>query len=235
MEHRSKKTLAARSLLAALLLALLAGPPSGAGQSQAEVARESKRKKAHSTRPVWTNDELGSYFPEIKQLPEKTALGSLSTYQGTPMPIVRAMLEGAQVGREDLVFDLGSGDGRIVIMAAEEFGARAVGIELAPALVAASREAVAAKRLEERVLILEANFFDVDVSPATVVTLFLTRTALAALRPHLEKYLRPGTRVVAYAFPVPHWRAERTEPANGSWLYFYKIPDLPGNRKAESR
>lgn len=133
------------------------------------------------------------------------------------------MLELAGTGSGDVVYDLGSGDGRIVILAAEKFGARGVGIELNPELVTTSRQKVAAKGLQEKVTIVQANFLDVDLSPATVVTLYLTDAALATLRPHLERQLRPGTRVVVRFFQIPGWTFERMETTDGSPSYLYTI------------
>ncbi|MBI4467242.1 MAG: class I SAM-dependent methyltransferase [Acidobacteria bacterium] len=212
------RTRTAPGLLLAVLLAQVAS-----AQSLGELGRQARQQKADSTRKVWTNEDLGTFFPEIKRLPTQTRLGSLSDYAATPLPVVEAMLKLAQVGPDDLVFDLGSGDGRIVIMAAERFGARGVGIELDSVLVANSRLAVREKGLEERVKILEANFLDVDFSPATVVTIYLPKIAIDTLRPHLEQHLRPGTRVVVRQLELPTWTQERQEIREGEVLYLYRF------------
>src|SRR3989344_3045488 len=127
--------------LAALLLLALVFPAAARAQSLGEVARESKKKKEESTRKVWTNDELGTDFPTIKLLGKAEKPISLGVCQPTPMPVVEAMLQLAGVQPGEVVFDLGSGDGRIVILAAERFGARGVGIEIDEKLVAGSQRA----------------------------------------------------------------------------------------------
>lgn len=209
----------------------LAPPPAPptflAGQAGlADIARESKQKRQESTRKVWTNDDLGMNFPEIKLLgPPRQHPPSLAPFKPTPMATVRRMLETANVQPGEMVFDIGSGDGRIVIMAAETFGARAVGIELNEALVAESRRAVAAKGLEDRVKIIQANALDVDLSPADVVTLYLTPDGIELLRPHLERTLRPGTRVVVYVDQIPGWTLD-WRLGEDPWqdIFFYRAP-----------
>jgi ubiquinone/menaquinone biosynthesis C-methylase UbiE len=119
------------------------------------------------------------------------------------------MLEYAQVKADDVVYDLGSGDGRIVITAARKFGARGVGVELDPGLCRTAELRVKEQGLANRVTILQANALRVDLSPATVVTMYLMRSSNERLRPNLEKYLRPGARVVTNDYPIAGWRASR--------------------------
>ena len=121
------------------------------------------------------------------------------------------MLQLAHVEPDDVVYDLGSGDGRIVIMAAQKFGARAVGVELDPDLYKQSAERIKELGLEERAQIIHENMFKVDVHRATVVTLYLLTTVNERLRPQLEKQLRPGARVVSHDFHMPGWTAEKDE------------------------
>ncbi len=209
----------------ALLSLVLLGPLLAEAQSLAEIARESKEKRKHSTRKVWTNDDLGPAFPEIKLLgPPRQHPPSLAPFKPTPMATVRRMLETANVQPGEMVFDIGSGDGRIVIMAAETFGARAVGIEIDPTLVAQSRRAVAARGLEDQVRIIQANALDVDLSPADVVTLYLIPEGLELLRPHLERTLRRGTRVVTYVYEIPGWTPD-WNLGEDPWLdvFFYQV------------
>ncbi|MGH2670216.1 MAG: SAM-dependent methyltransferase, partial [bacterium] len=141
----------------------------------------------------------------------------------TPMPVVEAMLELARVHEGDVVFDIGSGDGRIVIAAAELFGARGVGIEIDEELVERSRRTAAEKNLGNKVQIIHANALDVDLSPADVVTVYLTPNGLILLRPNLESMLRPGTRVVAHDFAVPDWTPAEEREVMGRTLYLYLI------------
>jgi protein-L-isoaspartate O-methyltransferase len=212
---------ALNKLLAALLLAALASP--AAAQSLGEIARESKKKKAESTRKVWTNDELGTAFPPIKFLGKTGSLPSLGLFDPTPLPVVEAMLRLAGVQPGEVVFDLGSGDGRIVILAAEKFGARGVGIEIDEKLVAESLRAVEAKGLADKVKILHANAFDVDLRPADVVTLYVAPTTMNLLRQHMEATLRLGTRVVSHKFEVTGWVPDRMVEAEGYFVYLYTV------------
>jgi len=209
----------------ALLSLLLVSPLLSPAQSLADIARASKEKRQHSTRKVWTNDDLGPDFPEIKLVgPPRQHPPSLAPFKPTPMATVRRMLETANLQPGEMVFDIGSGDGRIVIMAAETFGARAVGIEIDQALVAQSRRAVAARGLEEKVKIIQANALDVDLSPADVVTIYLTPEGIELLRPHLERTLRPGTRVVVYVDQIPGWTLD-WQLGEDRWqdIFFYQV------------
>jgi protein-L-isoaspartate O-methyltransferase len=135
----------------------------------------------------------------------------IAPYYPTPMFVVEKMLEVAAVGSRDVVYDLGSGDGRIVIMAAQKFGARAVGIEINPTLWQESSDRLARLGLEGRARILHEDMFKTSIRPATVVTLFLLPGVLQELAPQLERELRPGTRIVAQEFPVPGWEPQKVE------------------------
>jgi SAM-dependent methyltransferase len=131
-------------------------------------------------------------------------------YVPTPPEVVEKMLELAKVGPDDTVYDLGSGDGRIVIMAAQKFDAKAVGVELDPDLYTQSVERIKQLGLDQRAQILHENFFDVNVRHATVVTLYLLTSVNERLRPMLEKQLRSGARVVSHDFQMPGWKPEKT-------------------------
>lgn len=130
-------------------------------------------------------------------------------YVVTPYEVVDAMLELAAVGKDDVVYDLGSGDGRIVIAAARDFGARGVGIEIDPRLVAESIYWARRAGVTARVRFVQQDLFQTDLSPATVVTLFLSRELNARLRPKLLRELRPGARIVSHRFDLGDWRPER--------------------------
>ena len=124
----------------------------------------------------------------------------------TPPEIVERMLKLAAVRPDDVVYELGSGDGRIVIAAARDFGARqAVGIEIDPGLVARSREYARRAGVADRVTFREQDLFQTDLSSATVVTLYLTREVNVRLRPKLLAELAPGTRVVSFNFDMGDW------------------------------
>jgi SAM-dependent methyltransferase len=134
----------------------------------------------------------------------------LAPYVPTPMVVVEKMLELAQVDRTDRVYDLGSGDGRIVIMAAQKFGAQAVGVELDDRLASESSARITELGLQDRAKILHANMYTVDLRRATVVTLYLLTSVNERLKPILEKSLRKGARVVCHDFKVPGWEPEKT-------------------------
>jgi SAM-dependent methyltransferase len=223
-------------LLAAAALGGLFASPGRAQdkQSLAEIAAEAKRKKQESTRPVLTNDDLpgtpaapaigaGAGLPAVQVGKPSENPPRLAPYVPSPMGIVEAMLELAGVGPEDVVFDIGSGDGRIVIAAAELHGAFGVGIEIDPDLVVRSRRAIEEKGLTDRVRIIQANALDVDLSEADVVTLYLTVSGNEALRPHLEASLRRGTRVVSREFKIQDWTPLEEREVMGSILYFYRV------------
>jgi SAM-dependent methyltransferase len=119
----------------------------------------------------------------------------------TPHDVVAAMLDLAKVSDKDTVYDLGSGDGRILLAAARDRGARAVGIELDPKLVESSRAAIQAAGLSDKVRVERGDIFKTDLRPATVVTMYLKSTVNVELRPQLDQ-LRPGTRIVSHQFGI---------------------------------
>jgi SAM-dependent methyltransferase len=130
-------------------------------------------------------------------------------YVVTPDNVVRAMLELAEVKPGDVVYDLGSGDGRIVIMAAKEFGAHGVGVEIDPQLVAHSRRQAQRAGVADRVNFIHQDLFRVDVSAASVVTLYLGQELNLRLRPTLLRDLRPGSRIVSHDFGMGDWPPTR--------------------------
>ena len=146
-------------------------------------------------------------------------------YVPTPMPVVEGMLKLAKVTRTDVVYDLGSGDGRIVIAAARQFGARGVGIELDPALVKQARANAAAAGVADRVRFVTQDLFQTDLRPATVVTLYLLQSLNERLRPKLVRELRPGARVVSHVFNMgPEWPATETVTVERSRIFLWTLP-----------
>ena len=142
----------------------------------------------------------------------------------TPEEVVEAMLRLAEVGPNDIVYDLGSGDGRIPIAAARRFGARGIGIDLDPKLVAqASRNAQDAG-VADRVTFVEADIFEADISNATVVTLYLLTSINDRLRPKLLKELRPGTRIVSHQFRMGDWNPDRETVVDFRPLFLWRVP-----------
>jgi ubiquinone/menaquinone biosynthesis C-methylase UbiE len=126
----------------------------------------------------------------------------------TPQGIVERMLEAGKVTHDDVVYDLGSGDGRVVITAAQKFGAHAVGVEFQPDLCRKAEQRIHALGLEDHARIIEDSVFRVDLSPATVVTMFFLTSSNERLKPNLEKYLKPGSRVVSNQFPIKGWKPQ---------------------------
>ena len=137
--------------------------------------------------------------------------GQLAPFLATPHDVVDRMLRLAGVGPADVVYDLGSGDGRIVIAAARQFGARGIGIEIDPDLVRKSEEAARAAGVFDRVSFRAQDVLTADVSEATVVTLYLLAASNVKLRPILTRQLRAGTRIVAHEFPMGAWDPSRVE------------------------
>jgi len=136
---------------------------------------------------------------------------SLAPYLPTPQPVVERMLELAQVTAQDVVYDLGCGDGRIVITAAKKYGAHAVGVDIDPERIRESAAKAKAAGVEKLVTFMLQDARKVDLSPATVVTLYLLSSANAALRPILTGQLKPGARIVSHAFDMGDWQPLKTE------------------------
>lgn len=161
-------------------------------------------------------------------------------FVATPEVVVRRMLQLARVQPGEILYDLGSGDGRIVIMAAKEFGARAFGVEIRKDLYEQSMARIKDLGLADRATIINASFFDVDLSNADVVTMYLLTSVNERLKPKLERELRPATRVVSHDFEVPGWRPVVVEEIYEEWrshkLFLYKVPGkevpMPGKAVA---
>lgn len=155
----------------------------------------------------------------------------IAPYVSSPLPVVRQMLVLSELRPGELIYDLGSGDGRVVIMAAQEFGARAVGVELREDLVKRALERVSELGLDSRVKIVQNDMFNVDLKPADVVTLYLTTSANEKVKPKLESELRKGTRIVSHDYEVLGWKPDRVDkfcenPRLGypsHTIYVYKI------------
>ena len=152
---------------------------------------------------------------------------NLAPYIPTPEALVQRMLEAGHVQAGEMVYDLGSGDGRIVIMAAQKFGARGVGVEILPDLVRKAQERIKSLGLEDRVRMIEDSALRVDLSPANVVTMCLLTSSNERLKPNLEKYLHPGARVVSNEFPIRGWKPVEVVMLKGGStehrIYVYEI------------
>jgi ubiquinone/menaquinone biosynthesis C-methylase UbiE len=152
---------------------------------------------------------------------------SLAPFVPSPQEVVDKMLEMAGVKKDDMVYDLGCGDGRIIITAAQKFGAHATGVELDPELFKKTQEHIHRLKLDGQVKVIHGNLLDIDLSPATVVTLYLLTASNSKVKPNLEKYLRPGARVVSHDFEVKGWtpvKVEKiTQNSRTHTIYLYEI------------
>lgn len=149
---------------------------------------------------------------------------SLAPYVPTPQDVVERMLELAGVTKQDVVYDLGCGDGRLVITAAKKYGARGVGVDIDPERVAESQANARREGVEHLVRFEQRDALETDVSEATVVTLYLLSSSNMKLRPILTKQLKPGARIVSHAFGMGDWTPEKIEDfrdGNGSTRRIY--------------
>ena len=145
-------------------------------------------------------------------------------YVPTPMEVVNKMLDMGKVGRSDVLYDLGCGDGRIVITAAKERGARGVGVDIDPQRIAEANENAQKAGVQDRVQFRQGDLFKADFSPATVVTLYLLPDINKKLRPQLWRQLKVGTRVVSHAFDMgDEWPPERMERVDFKTIYSWTI------------
>lgn len=155
---------------------------------------------------------------------------NLAPYVRSPEHAVDKMLDMANLKPGETLYDLGCGDGNILITAAQRYNINAVGIEISGRLAKVAAERVKKAGLQQRVKIVHGNFMQTDLSNANVVTLYLATTANESLRPNLERYLRPNTRVVSYDYPIPGWKAvntAETQSRSGAThtIYLYEVPN----------
>lgn len=146
-------------------------------------------------------------------------------YVPTPQPVVDEMLRLANVSDGDVVYDLGSGDGRIVISAAQNYDIRGVGVDIDPALVQEARENANQAGVGDRVEFIQQDLFETDISDASVVTLYLLPDVNLSLRPKLLEDLQPGTRIVSHAFDMGDWKPEKVVEVGGRTIYFWTVPE----------
>jgi SAM-dependent methyltransferase len=157
------------------------------------------------------------------QSPETGQIPINSPYVASPTQIVDAMLDLAQVKSSDVVYDLGCGDGRIVISAAKKYGAHGVGIDLNPDRIEEARANAHAAGVDGRVMFEARDLFESDIHDATVVTLYLLPEVNMRLRPRLLSELRPGTRVVAHSFAMGDWKPDKEIVVDGDHVYLWTI------------
>jgi ubiquinone/menaquinone biosynthesis C-methylase UbiE len=153
---------------------------------------------------------------------------SLAPYVVSPQQIVDRMLELADLKPGETLYDLGSGDGRVLITAVQRFRAKAVGIEISDALVDSTNDRIRKYGLQNQARVIHADFMQVDLSPADVVTIYLATDSNEILRPNLERYLKNGARVVSHDYAVPGWKAKVIDKdlpeARGHLIFLYEMP-----------
>jgi ubiquinone/menaquinone biosynthesis C-methylase UbiE len=151
---------------------------------------------------------------------------NLAPYLPTPQAVVEKMLEAARLSAGETVYDLGSGDGRILITAAQKYGARGVGVEISPDLCERAKTRIRSLGLEHRITMIHGSALRVDLRPADVVTMYLLTTSNERLKPNLEKYLRPGARIVSNEFPIKGWKPREvitlTTAGSRHTIYLYE-------------
>jgi SAM-dependent methyltransferase len=160
---------------------------------------------------------------------------NLAPYVTSPQPVVDRMLEIAAVKPGETVYDLGCGDGRILITAAQRFNARGVGVELSARLVKMTLDNLKRLNLHEQITVRQGHLLEVDLSDADVVTLYLETGSNELLRPNLEKDLKPGSRVVSHDFEVRGWKASKVDKIHAfnrnHTIYLYEIPAAFSRKK----
>ena len=174
---------------------------------------------------VFCSAAFGQQGPQLSDFKN-----NLAPNVGSPEHAVDKMLEIANLKPGETLYDLGCGDGRILIAAAKRYRVKAVGVEISANLAQTAQEKVKQNGLQRQVKIVHGDFMQTDLSPANVVTLYLATTANESLRPNLEKYLRPNTRVVSYDYPIPGWKPINTSDSEGPYgathtIYLYEVPN----------
>ena len=142
----------------------------------------------------------------------------------TPQEVVDAMLKVAKVGPDDVLYDLGSGNGIIPVTAAREFGTRGVGIDIDPQRIAEANANAEKNKVTDKVKFIQGDLFEQDLSEATVISLYLLNSLNLKLRPKLLE-LKPGTRIVSHAFDMGDWTPDQTLNVNGRTVYFWTVPE----------
>jgi len=179
------------------------------------------------------NSEVPSKTVQVQQTTPATKPQEKTpdvVYVPTPPEVVDKMLEVAKVGKNDILYDLGSGDGRIPIAAAKKFGTQGTGIDIDPERIKEANENAKKQGVSDKVKFLQQDLFKSDFSKATVVTLYLLPELNVKLRSQLFQQLKPGTRIVSHAFDMGDWKPEKTLNVNGRTVYYWTIPkQIPAN------
>lgn len=164
-------------------------------------------------------------LPAMGQDPRFT--NKLAPYVSSPVRVVDRMLELAKIKPGETLYDLGCGDGRILIAAVQRYKVKAVGVEISPKLAAKAQSSIQKAGLQSQARVIPGDLLNVDFSGADVVAIYLSTQLNAELRPLLERYLKSGARVVSHDYPIPGWKAAKVDHADGDKshvIYLYEIP-----------
>jgi SAM-dependent methyltransferase len=157
--------------------------------------------------------------------PATTALRRAIPFVSTPPEIVNAMVEVARLTQDDIVYDLGSGDGRIVITATKQYGARGVGIDIDPQRIIEATDRAAEEGVSDRLSFRQLDLFEADIHDATVVMLYLLPAVNIELRQRLLEQLKPGTRIVSHEFDMGDWSPAQIREVNGRRVFLWMVPE----------
>jgi SAM-dependent methyltransferase len=205
------------NMVAALSVAFIAASPSASQTASPAIAPQASRPAATAA----TSSATAQAPAATRQAPPLREPDVI--YVPTPQNVVEAMLKLANVTSSDVVYDLGSGDGRIPITAAEKYGARGVGIDINPERIKEANANLAKSKAGDKVRFLNQDLFETDLSPASVITLYLLPSLNQKLIPKL-KQLKPGTRIVSHSFDMgTEWPPEKTEDVQGRMIYYWTI------------
>lgn len=147
-------------------------------------------------------------------------------YVPTPQKVVEGMLELAKVNEGDVVYDLGCGDGRIVITAAKDYGATGIGVDLNPERIEEANANAIDAKVDDKVTFYEGDLFDFDFSKADVLTLYLLPDVNLKLMPKIQSEMKPGSRVVSHAFDMGDWEPDKKISVDGKTIYLWIIPEM---------
>jgi len=149
---------------------------------------------------------------------------SVTPYVSSPEETIRKMLDMAQLRRGEVLYDLGCGDGRIVVIATRDYQAKAFGVEIEEGIATAAQQQLKKFNLEEKARIIHGNLFEIDLSEADVVVLYLSLSGNEKLKPKLERELRPNSRIVSLDIPIKGWTPLQISEAPGKHIvYLYKV------------
>jgi SAM-dependent methyltransferase len=209
------------------------GPSSGAGSGLkwlgAERVKSAGGDRMKRLTSLWALALALAAAPQPAATPGQEATGQTSrrpdvAFIPTPAAVIQEMLTGAHVGKDDVVYDLGCGDGRIVIAAARQFGARGVGVDIDPVRIREARKNAEKAGVAGLVTFLNQDLFQTNFKEATVVMLYLLPDLNLKLRPKLLAELEPGTRIVSHAWDMGDWTPERSIDVNGRLVFFWTVP-----------